>query len=174
MVSVTAKVYMKDIDEAFKHISKVQTHLGINIQYALTASAETVKNNADTNLKSELFADIPGVQGQSMPRPEQSIFTNWDLSQPITYNNGVYEKELINNSKHAAAVEFGTMPPITPRYSEFLKFQLSDGRIIEALEVKGQPPKLYTTHAIQQSIRDITRMFSIAMIDSWRQIECPI
>jgi hypothetical protein len=174
MVSVTAKVYMKDIDEVFKHISRVHKHLGFNIQCALTTSAETVKNNADTNLQSQLFADIPGVQGQSMPRPEQSIFTNWDLNQPIIYNDGIYEKKLINNSAHAAAVELGTMPPITPRHSEFLKFQLSDGRIVESLEVKGQPPKLYTTHAIEQSMKDITRMFSIAMIDSWRQIECPI
>jgi len=72
----------------------------------------------------------------------QSIRDNW--VKEITEYNDQIKATLKNTSPHAAAVEFGTVGPITPKHSKMLKL----GPYTYVPEVAGQPGYHYLEQAV--------------------------
>lgn len=162
-IDLNCKLEKSTLNEVFKRIGRIKTTMVPHISDAMNRGSERLVDFANRNV------DV-GTEGVSKYRPEDSISNNWDISKKIIRDKEGLTKIVYNNSKHAKAVEFGTLGGIRilPVHSPWLLFEY-EGVPMKRAEVKGQPPKLYTTNALNQIEDYMNTIYKTAYLQSWHE-----
>lgn len=163
MLDLTYELDKMELNKIFHHISHINSTMVHHISDAMNAGSERLVDFANRNLDA-------GLEGVSQYRPKDSIFNHWDTSQKITNDNGVLTKLIHNDSPHALATEWGTLHAeggrIYPKHTDWLAFEYN-GVFIQKMSVKGQPPKLYTTNALNQIESYLTDCYKTSYLSAW-------
>lgn len=118
---------------------------------AMSEVAEQIIKDANENLRAKLMIGASPPQYMRKSAPEwihTPIEEAWNYAIEIKGDYATLRVE--NNSEHAAAVEFGTIPvePIKTKERPFLVFDSLYFGLVRKREVRGQEKKAFLTQTL--------------------------